>query len=238
MSSLRQVKKDGKDEDVESQSLLAQGKPSSPAKVGGGGHNPVFLAKVVARKVFDIIMADDDDADLMTVAGIVTLLKDIILGVILGVLTISFLILLDHRNIVHFQSAHNFRNAAFQLMNDPETIASLEEDSEMKFVTLQEYESKMKEIDGVQEKIKNSQETLEKRNKEAEEKQKEIEEIKDEHKKLMENPLLGLANYNGGGRWSGKLSCDQRVSYLQDTYNTRPLIAKIDAMKHEGCKKE
>jgi len=238
MSSLRQVKKDEKDGDVEAQSLLAVGRPSSPAKVGGGGHNPVFLAKVVARKVFDIIMTDDDEADLTTAAGIVMLLKDIILGVILGVLTISLLIFLDHRNIVHFQSAHNFRNAAFQLLNDPETIANLEESSEMKFMTLQEYESKKKEIDGVQEKIKSSQETLEKRIKEAEEKQKEIDEIKDEHKTLMENPLLGLTYYNGGGSWSGKLSCDQRVSYLQDTYNTRPLVAKIDAMKKPGCKKD
>lgn len=235
ISGMRQVKRDG--DDVEAQSLMDEGKPSSPArsspKMGGGGvRNPVFLAKVVARKVFDIIMTDDDEADLTTAAGAVTLLKDIVLGVILGVFTISLLIFLDHRNVVHFQSAHNFRNAAFQLLNDPETIANLEESSEMKFMTLQEYESKIKEIDGVQGKIESSKEVLEKRTKEAEEKQKEIDEIKDEHKKLMEDPLLGLINYNGGGRWNGKLTCDQRVQYLQDTYNTRPLIAKIDSMKH------
>eukprot|EP01083_Nonionella_stella_P057993 152013_1 len=100
------------------------------------------------------------------------------MGVVLGVLTISCLIFLDHRNILHFQSAHNFRNAAFQLLNDPETIATLEESSDMKFLNLSEYEAKVNEIDSAAEKLKKHAEVLERRTAEADEKQKHLDAIK------------------------------------------------------------
>ena len=124
MSTLRQVKKDATApaapaEDVEAPPVTsppkapatafaaASGSDSAPA---GAGNNPVFLAKVIMKKVFTLLVESDEE-DLTRPGGIVTLLKDIILGVILGVLTISILIFLDHRDVVHFQSAHNFRNA-------------------------------------------------------------------------------------------------------------------------------
>ena len=248
-SGLRQVKKDSiPEEDIE-----APKDKASPAKAatafaaastsnsfsGGGGssHNPVFLAKVIFQKVVTLLISSDEE-DLTQPGGIITLLKDIILGVILGVLTISTLIFLDHRNIVHFQSAHNFRNAAFQMLNDPETISNLEESSDMKFLTQMEYESKKKEIDSVAEKLKGHEAVLEKRIKEGDAKKGEVESIRAEYKSLMENPLLELSKYNGGGKWGGSSTCDARVQFLQDTYNTRPIAAKISAMGHPGCKKD
>eukprot|EP00571_Detonula_confervacea_P015971 CAMPEP_0172307472 /NCGR_PEP_ID=MMETSP1058-20130122/8320_1 /TAXON_ID=83371 /ORGANISM="Detonula confervacea, Strain CCMP 353" /LENGTH=240 /DNA_ID=CAMNT_0013019645 /DNA_START=84 /DNA_END=806 /DNA_ORIENTATION=+ len=240
MSGLRQVLKDTipegdieapKDKGESKTSLLSDSTPSKPS------HNPVFLAKVVLRKVIGLVMSSDEE-DLSQPGGVVTLLKDIILGVILGVLTISMLIFLDHRDVVHFQSAHNFRNAAFQLLNDPETIANIEESSDLKFMTINEFESKRKEIDSVAEKLKGHEEVLAKRVSEAEEKKKEMDGIKEEYAALMANPLLGLDKFCGGCIWSGKTSCDVRVTFLQDTYNTRPIAAKINAMLHPSCKKE
>ena len=145
MSGLRQViKKDVTEAaDLEAQekeplkdSSESEGKNDATAfatasatdSMPAGSHNPVFIAKIIFRKVAELLISTDEE-DLTQPAGIITLLKDIVLGIILGVLTISVLIFLDHHNIVHFQSAHNFRNAAFQLMNDPETIANLEESS-------------------------------------------------------------------------------------------------------------
>ena len=150
-------------------------------------------------------------------------------------MTISTLIFLDHRGVVHFQSAHNFRNAAFQMLNDPETIATIEESSDLKFMTMTEYESKTKEIESVAEKQAKNQEILDKRTGEAEVKAKEVAAIKDEYNALMGNPLLGLDKYCGGCSWSGRTTCDGRVGFLQDTYNTRPLVAKINAMLHPSC---
>lgn len=241
MSSLRQVHKDTiPEEDIEApknkdeKKALLGGAASPSPSISKRSHNPVFLAKVVLSKVIGLVVASDEE-DLTQPGGIVTLLKDIILGVILGVLTISMLIFLDHRDVVHFQSAHNFRSAAFQLLNDPETITNIEESSDLKFMTINEYESKRKEIDGVTEKLKGHEEVLTKRVAEADEKKKEMDGIKDEYAKLMANPLLGLDKYCGSCIWSAKTTCDGRATFLQDTYNTRPLAAKIDTMKHPTC---
>jgi len=200
----------------------------------GGGHNPVFLLKVILRKVMTLLLTADEE-DLTRPGGIITLLKDIVIGIIFGVLTISTLILLDHRNIVHFQSAHNFRNGAFQLLNEPETIANIEESSDLKFMTVSEYESKKKEIEGVQDKLRGHQEVLDKRIKEGDEKEKEVESIREEYETLMKNPLLGLDKFCGSCKYAGSTSCDARVQFLQNNYNTRPIAAKISAMGHESC---
>ena len=127
--------------------------------------------------------------------------------------------------------------AAFSLLNDPETIANLEESSDLKFMTIHEYDSKKKEIDGVEEKIANMQTILETRAKEAEAKKKEIDEIKGEYDTVYHNPILELDKWCGGCHWGQKFSCDARVNFLQSTYNTRPLKAKISAMSHPSCKK-
>merc|ERR1712238_84034 len=157
------------------------------------------------------------------------------MGIILGVLTISVMIFLDHINIIHFQSAHNFRDAAFQMLNDPETIANLEESSDLKFMTQGDYDSKRKEIDGAAAKSASANEVLEKRTKEDEEKQKELESLKDEYGSLYDNPLLGLNNFCGSCVWGNNMSCDQRVMYLQDTYNTKPIEAKVASMTRPAC---
>lgn len=230
MSNIRQVAKDTGASDIEageSEAFIAASKP-------GASHNPVFLAKLVISKVMNLLLASDEQ-DVTQPGGFVTLLKDIIVGVILGVLTISTLIFLDHRNIVHFQSAHNFRNAAFQLLSDPETIANIEESSDLKFMTVAEYEAKKKEIDTVAEKLKTNEEVLEKRTKEAEEKEKEIQGIREEYEKLKNDPTLGLNKYCGGCSWRGGTTCDARAQFLINTYNTRPIQAKVNTMLHAAC---
>lgn len=252
MSGLRKVQKDTiPEEDIEApedkgekNALLGGGvhmlddsksTPSStPSKGSSLSHNPVFLAKVVFQKVIGLVISSDEE-DLSQPGGIITLLKDIILGVILGVLTISALIFLDHRDVVHFQSAHNFRSAAFTLLNDPETIANIEESSDLKFMTIEDYESKRKEIDAVTDKLKEHEKVLTTRVAEADEKKKEMEAIKDEYTKLMENPVLGLDKFCGSCIWAAATSCDGRVTFLQDTYNTRPIAAKINTMEHPSC---
>jgi len=253
MSSLRKVTKE-ESGDVEAQPLTTTNDTDAPTNAtsafsnsstsdsispgpGGSTHNPVFLAKVIFKKVVSLLVSSDEE-DITQPGGVVTLLKDIILGVILGVLTISTLIFLDHRDVVHFQSAHNFRNAAFQLLNDPETLKNIEESSDLKFMTMNDYTTKMKEIESVSEKIKGHEEVLAKRISEGEEKAKEVEGIKEEYNKLMSHPILGLDKYCGGCSWSGRTTCDGRVQFLQDTYNTRPIAAKINAMNHASCKKE
>jgi len=245
MSNLRKVSKKGaiiaEVEDVEAPQVMDASKistafdaTSDSLSAPGAGKKNAFLAKIIARKVLALLAASDEE-DVTQLGGFINLLKDVIGGIIFGVMTISFLILLDHRGVVHFQSAHNFRNAAFQLLNDPETIANVEESSDLKFMTIIEYESKRKELDSVVEKKAGNEEILKKRTEEAEVKKKEVEGMREEYEKLMGNPLLQLDSYCGGCIWGGKTRCDTRVQFLKDTYNTRPIQAKLSAMLHESC---
>lgn len=246
MSGLRQTSKRADanaipeaEEDIEApkeevSSPSFNSKASSAPSPSSSSHNPVVIARIVLHKVFALLISSDEE-DLTRPDGIITLLKDVIVGVLLGVITISALILMDHHGIVHFQSAHNFRNAAFQLVNDPETLATLEESSDLKFMTTSEYESMRKEIDAVAEKVANNGAVLEKRTKEAEEKRKEVEAIREEYDKLMASPLLGLDKFCGTCSWTGGTSCAKRLQFLQDNYGTRPIQAKISTMGHESC---
>ncbi|KAL7524351.1 hypothetical protein ACHAXR_000539, partial [Thalassiosira sp. AJA248-18] len=200
----------------------------------GGGHNPVFLAKVIFRKVVDLLVTSDEE-NLTGPALIIVFLRDIILGVILGVITISIVIFLDHRDIAHFQSVHNFRDAAFQMLNDPETIATLEESSDMKFLTVDDFEAKRREIDAIPEKLKKNDEVLDKKTEEVAAKKAELDAMKPEYEKMLHNPLLGLDKYCGTCIWGNKFTCDGRVKFLQDTYNTKPIQGKLSAMGQPSC---
>merc|ERR1712238_433957 len=154
--------------------------------------------------------------------------------------TLSFLIYLDHHNVIHLQSAHNFRDTAFQLLNDPEIIANIEESSNLKFLTVADYESKRVEIDSVDEIIAKLNTRLQSDITEDTEKQKELDSIKAEYDRLYESRpyeslLLGLKKYCGTCVWGNGMSCDQRMIYLQNTYNTRPIEAKVSSMRHPSC---
>mmetsp|Transcript_48520 Transcript_48520/g.103248 ORF Transcript_48520/g.103248 Transcript_48520/m.103248 type:complete len:253 (+) Transcript_48520:124-882(+) len=203
----------------------------------GAGHNPVFLAKVILRKVVALIMApDEEDGDSSEEFSIISLLRDIVLGVVMGVVTIAIFMVLDHRDIIHFESAHNFRDSSFQMLkNNPEIIATLEEAADIKLMTMADYEAKRKEIDGVAEKKAKIQETIDKRTKEAEEKRAQVPALRTEHAGLMNNELLGLNKWCGGCIWSGKTTCDARVAFMQQKYSTRLITAKVGAMSHP-CK--
>lgn len=221
---------DSKDRDIEALSN------QEVSRKGSTSHS-VFVAKAVFRKVCDLLTHDEDEtAQPQGVYFVVTLLKDILIGIILGVLTISIMIFLDHRNVIHFQTAHTFRNAALQLVNNPETLANLEESSDLTFMTVNDYELKRKEIDTAEEKITTADEILQTRTKEFEEKQKELDSIKSEYESLYNNPLLQLNKFCGGCVWGGGgMSCNQRVQYLKDTYNTKPIEAMMNAMGHPSC---
>eukprot|EP00584_Thalassiosira_punctigera_P002175 CAMPEP_0172534644 /NCGR_PEP_ID=MMETSP1067-20121228/6932_1 /TAXON_ID=265564 ORGANISM="Thalassiosira punctigera, Strain Tpunct2005C2" /NCGR_SAMPLE_ID=MMETSP1067 /ASSEMBLY_ACC=CAM_ASM_000444 /LENGTH=254 /DNA_ID=CAMNT_0013319459 /DNA_START=206 /DNA_END=970 /DNA_ORIENTATION=- len=183
-------------------------------------------------------LKDKGEGDSIHPIGVGAILQDYITSIVLGVITVSVLVLLDHHNIIHFQHTHNFRAAAFQLLNDPETIANIEESSRLKLMPLADYESKRSELDGVSKKIASLDEIFQVRRAEAEETKKEVDAIRPEYDTLMANKLLELNKYCGGCSWGGKTTCDARVQFLQDNYNTRLIPAKISAMGKPSCKND
>ena len=167
----------------------------------------------------------------------ITLLKDIIIATILSVIILMFLLFLDLRNVIHLRSARGLTHSVFNMLSDPETVASIEEDVALKFVPQKQYEEMKWEIGyhekAVAEMIKYG---LSKYEAEAEEyKSEEWQEVRREHAVVMEKAQkLWFSNWCGHCN-SGSNNCNARVQYLKNQYNTPELTAKTSLMKKGRC---
>ena len=156
----------GPDEDIEAlispddDCAHAPATSSKPAIAKHLQHNPLFVARLVLRKVGELITSDEDEDNIASSGGIITFLRDIVIGIVFGLLTVSFLIFLDHKDVIHLQSAHNYRNAAFAMVQDPETRTLIEESSGLIFMGLKSHETNVNEIAGFPGKIKVREEKI------------------------------------------------------------------------------
>lgn len=83
--------------------------------------------------------------------GIIIVLKDVIIGTILGLVIIAITNYLDYHGIIHIQSAHHLRESVFQLVdNDP---SSIEEYTNAKFIKYTDYQEILNEMDSIQTKL-------------------------------------------------------------------------------------
>lgn len=193
-------------------------------------------AVTILRKVVALISLDDDGYDFTKVGGYISFVQDTIIGLFIGILIISALLCLDFFGVYHTRHSHELIRA-LPSVNDPETIATIEKHSDLKLMPWPEYEIKHEEILGKT--LSNMKESLEKQTNEMEKYLKEIGHVKDEYDELMSHPMLELKRYCGDCKWSrdGKVSCDARVQFLQDTHETSLIMAKINVTKHPSCKK-
>jgi len=168
---------------------------------------------------------------------LLTIIKDVISGTILGVFFLMILIFLDYQNIVQLGSARAFRRAAFELMTDAETVKSIEENIDVKFIPLEVYKSMTEEITRNQEKIKDNS-GLKQHEDDWAKKNEELQGMKKDFLVMKEkgDKVLGLDKWCGGckGGWG---NCDGRIKYLSDTYHTPEIKAKVDIMKTGKCMK-
>ena len=200
-------------------------------------HNPILLAKLVGRRFLHLMLTEEDTDPSSNLGFAIGLLKDIILGIVFGVLTISLIIVLDHRNIIHLQSAHHLRDNVYATMSNPDNLAYLEEETGMKFMSFEEYDSAKKEIDSSSDLTEQAKTKLDERTKELGEKKKELETIKEEYEKAKSDPKFkDLDNFCDSCKW-GPTTCGARVTYLIDTYNNGKIVAMMNLMKDGKCKK-
>mmetsp|Transcript_26578 Transcript_26578/g.45364 ORF Transcript_26578/g.45364 Transcript_26578/m.45364 type:complete len:250 (-) Transcript_26578:166-915(-) len=203
---------------------------SSPAGGGAGGGNPAtaFLRKILMLTARDV--AENPQGSYL-----LTIIKDVISGTILGVFFLMILIFLDYRNIVQLGSARAFRRAAFELMTDPETVKSIEDNIDVKFIPLDVFKSMSEEITRNQEKIKDNA-GLKQHEDDYIKKKGELETLKKEYDEMKArgDAILGLDKWCGGckGGWG---QCDARIKYLSDTYHTPEIKAKVDIMNTGKC---
>ena len=227
---------DGDAVDVESQSTGNADAPrtrpasSSSSPMGAPGSNPLT---VLLRKV--MMLTATNVTENSSSSYLLTIIKDVISGTILGVFFLMILIFLDYRNIVQLGSARAFRQAAFELMTDPETVKTIEENIDIKFIPVDVYNSMTEEIARNNEKItkndslKQHEEDLIKRKEELESLRKEHEEVK-----AKGDQLLGLDKWCDSckGGWG---NCGARIKYLMDTYHTPEIKGKVDIMAEGKC---
>ena len=212
-------------------------KGGSESSAVHGRSGPAFLTR---RKFLSYTFLLTEEEEHLSHAGkIIVILRDVIIGIILSLVFISILVFFDHRDVIHLDSAHNFRSMAFQLMNDPETIATLEESTDLKFLTVDNYESMKREIEKKQVELKTPT-FNEKRTKELEERIKSMDAdaIRKEHETLLKNPLLEWDKYCGTCAWQGSTSCDERAKFLQEKYTLGEAMSKIGAMGAPSCVKQ
>lgn len=203
--------------------------------------NPILLAKLVARKFLLLVTTEEEEDPSSRFGMFVGLFKDIILGIVFGLITISLITVLDHRNIIHLQSAHHLRDAAYIAINDPDTLAAIEAETEMKFMSVTEYENTKREIEENSSELESLQKQLEERTKEVEEKNKELETLRAEFDKLNNDPKVGGLlgkNFCGKCQWQGSIRCDARVDYLVSHYNVSKFTAQMNLVKEGKCKSQ
>ena len=112
-------------------------------------------------------------------------------------------------DIIHLQSAHNFREHAFFMLNHPEVLSNLDETG-LKFIPVADYEAlKQEELEQLREKI-----AL--REQEGIEKKLLLSPPKEEFDQMMAHNNLGLEKWCGTCSWSGRVS-DSGVGYFNDT---------------------
>ena len=141
-------------------------------------------------------------------------------------------------NIIHLQSAHNFRQNAFAMLNDPETIANLE-DAGIKFIPMDSYTMMQEEIDGFDKKIESIKDKLAEKVKELADAEEKSGPLKEEYEKMVANSNLGLEKWCSTCPWGGGGTCDARKAYFMDTYGHNEVSAKLAIMKQSPkCKGE
>ncbi len=194
-------------------------------------NNPYYLARLILRKVLDLLGGEDESEDITTLSGIIALLRDIVIGIICGSMVVSLLMFLDYKDVIHIQSAHRHRQSMVTLLNDPETRTNVEESSGLVFMRMEEYDKKLMEIKEVPAQLKELEEKKTKSNANLEVSTKERDAMKPGYDKLVSDPLLGLDKYCGDCKWQGGTTCDGRKEYLMSTYNIGEIRAKLDMIK-------
>mmetsp|Transcript_1747 Transcript_1747/g.3863 ORF Transcript_1747/g.3863 Transcript_1747/m.3863 type:complete len:250 (+) Transcript_1747:104-853(+) len=205
--------------------------PPHNAVRAGGGTNGAGKFVTLLRKIC-LLTADDGRNPH---GWVITIIKDVISGTILGVFFLMVLIFLDYRNIIQLGSARAFRKAAFELMTDPDTVRTIEENIDVKFIPIEVYDNMQKEIAKSAEMVGGNT-SLQQHETDLADKRKQLEGLRDDYElwKSKGDTILGMDKWCGSckGGWG---NCDNRVRYLADTYHTPEIKARVDIMKDGKC---
>jgi hypothetical protein len=193
--------------------------------------NPITLPIIILCKFFAFVSNNE--------TKVVQSLKDILLGVILGVIFVTSLTILDYRGIINVESARKIRMTLSTAFSDKRAIAEFERQMGVKVMPIEKYNMVQKEIESLIQKLPLLEPRLTNMTKKLEETLKEMEPIKKEFDLLSKHPKVGLDKFCGDCNWprSGpKQSCNARVDIISKKLKKRILEAKLLIMKDGRCK--
>lgn len=168
--------------------------------------------------------------------GVTVILLNFLRGMIYGLIALSFLLFLDHCDIIRMESARVLRSSVLKYLSisedDSKGLASLEASSGLKFIAVDQYVFWMYELDDAPKKIKIAEEELEQLMKNQMAIEEESVPLAEEFAKLMANPLVKLDHFCGECSWHRGTSCASRVEYLMNTHGDSKVKAHAALMKN------
>jgi hypothetical protein len=246
MSNLQRRKREPAiEEDIETpiapRKCDAAASPSAASSATGTGSshrpgNPAPPARTVLRKEVLRPRRDEFQDGITTTGGwggIIALLKDSAVCFALGLVAVAILLFLDHRNAIHVQGAHDFRNAEFAMVRNPETRAWIEEGSGLKLMSAEEHALKAREVETFPPDIAGHEERIGKYLADLEVAKREHAAIKPGYDILMSDPILGLEKLCLDCIWDEDKPCDLRLSFLMRKYKLTSIKGKLQLMKSD-----
>jgi hypothetical protein len=167
-----------------------------------------------------------------------TLIKDTLLGSLLGIFCLLTLFYLDYTNLISIGSTHAFQKAGVQLLSDPTVITTIEHSLQIKLLPRDTYDAMKLELSQINEMLQDGNEQLNEHTTKATENNKIKNDIQKEYDGIQNaSKKLGLDKWCGECR-EGFGNCNVRVEYLKRTYGTGEVIAKMEIMKQGKCVKK
>ena len=201
-----------------------------------GHSSPLLIRKLASLTTVTAAAASSPSSN--TTQCLQSFIKDVILGTLLGVMFLLSLLFLDYHHIINIGSSQSFQDAALAYVTHPDTIQSMEENFDVKFVPVVMYTNIIDEISKNTAKISNST-TLAQVEEDLSIRRKEMESIKVEHDQLVAkiNEVLKLDNWCGSckGPWG---RCRDRVDYLIVKYGQTEWKSQGDLMSQGHCKND
>ena len=196
--------------------------------------------RILLRKVMLALLTNLDDEELRredteTILVIITLLKEVMLGILIAFVLGSLFLFLDHRFLLGLPTARNFRKATFALMNSKETLINFEENAGLKFLDMEKYESMVQEIEEASNRTIMAESILKARDDDLAEIAEEMAQYDGVLPKLFHS--LGLHMFCETCTWGMKLNCINRAIHVENAYGSPKFEAMLSAMEDGKCRK-
>ena len=128
------------------------------------------------------------------------------------------------------------RALALLLVKDPDAIASIEASSDLRFMTVAEYEYAQEEINHVREHAASGDGVFRMISKNGERVQEEMKAVQAKHDELRASfAFVFCEACHWGWGSNGPVPCGERVEFLKEKYLINEVEAKIQAMTRPSC---